>query len=72
MITLDKNHLDQFEDIAPPMCNALTIPVEGLRGVVIYVCASPFTGRTSKDTIRRIAEALRLDEADMAVLEARR
>lgn len=41
---LDKNHLDQFENIAPPMRAALTLPIngKGFEGVTVYVCCSPF------------------------------
>lgn len=41
---LDKNHLDQFENIAPPMRAALTLPItgKGFDGVTVYVCCSPF------------------------------
>jgi hypothetical protein len=60
-VTLDKTHLDQFENISPPMVNALTLPVAGLEGVIVYVCASPFTARRiSRKTIRRVAEGLEL------------
>ena len=59
---LDKSHLDQFEDIAPPMRDALTIPVEGvLGGLVIYVCASPFHPATREDVLK-VAQALELVE----------
>lgn len=41
LIELDKNHLDQFENISPPMRSALTIPTN-IEGIVIYVCSTPF------------------------------
>jgi hypothetical protein len=62
---LDKNHLDQFENIQPPMRAALTLPVVGKKGITVYVCASPFAraerGHTGvhKDVLA-VAEALML------------
>lgn len=69
---LDKSHLDQFENISPPMRHALTIPVEirkPLAGVCIYVCASAFDSRATRVDVLDTATALRvLGEEEHAAL----
>jgi hypothetical protein len=57
-IELDKSHLNQFENIAPPMRDALTIPVKGKEGVCIYVCATPFADLAT-NTKRDVYEVAR-------------
>jgi hypothetical protein len=63
-LTLDKSHLDQFENIAPPMKDALTLPVLGTHGVLIYVCRSPFSAHmpqaAKRGDVLRVAQALTL------------
>jgi hypothetical protein len=65
-MTLDKSHLDQFENIAPPMKDALTLPVLGTHGVIIYVCRSPFSAHMPKAAtradVRAVALALQIRE----------
>jgi hypothetical protein len=74
---LDKNHLDQFENIQPPMRAALSLPVLGKEGIIVYVCASPFARaergsvRVHKDVLA-VAEALKLDGTDLTDDLARR
>jgi hypothetical protein len=69
-MTLDKNHLNEFENISPPMRDALTIPVAGLE-VVIYVCRSPFQlGKTSSREVKRVAQALALLPEIVAIVKA--
>lgn len=69
---LDKNHLDQFENISPPMRHALTIPVEirkPLAGVHLYVCCSTFNQRGTRVDVLDVATALRvLGEEEHAAL----
>lgn len=58
---LDKNHIDDVEhDIRPPMRAAITIPVQGMQGVVVYVAGSPFVGDWDEETLGQIAESLTL------------
>jgi hypothetical protein len=54
---LDKTHLGQFENISPPMLDAVTIPT-GIDGVAIYVCRSPFNFTATRDDVLRVAKAL--------------
>lgn len=64
---LDKGHLDQFEDIAPPMRHALTLPVEidkPLAGVHIYVCASTFNRKATRQDVLNVATALRVVDSE--------
>jgi hypothetical protein len=55
---LDKDHLNQFEDIAPPMLDALSLPVIGKDGVVVYVCRSPFNEKATMNDVLEVAVAL--------------
>lgn len=60
---LDTSHLDQFENIAPPLRHALTLPVETdkpLAGVVVYVAGSAFDHRTTRQDVLDVAVKLRL------------
>lgn len=57
---LDRCAESEFENIQPPMVNAITIPVEGTN-VVIYVCGTPFRP-ASKDEVSKVVKSLRLDE----------
>jgi hypothetical protein len=71
---LDKNHLNQFENISPPMVAALTIPVEGVwknEHVVIYVCIPAFATGT-KTRVLHVARSLAIvdEEAAAHLIEA--
>jgi hypothetical protein len=61
---LDKNHLHQFEDISPPMKNALTLPVLAFNGretgVIVYVCGSTFGKQVGMKQIQQVAQSLQL------------
>ena len=62
MYDLDKSRINEVEHgIRPPMNAAITIPVDGIQGVSIYVVASPFTGQhVSDEELQRIANALEI------------
>lgn len=57
IIELDKTHLDQFENISPPMRDALSIPT-GIEGVVVYVCRSAFNDTAKRKDVLRVARGL--------------
>lgn len=57
---LNKNHKNEYEDIAPPMRNAVTIPVEGTN-VVIYVCGTLFNP-ASRQQVAEVVKRLSLTE----------
>jgi len=64
-MTLDKNHLDQVErNIAPPMALAITIPIVGREGIVIYVAQSSFSAHfglpATPADLREVADKLEL------------
>jgi len=59
---LDKAHIEEIEhNIAPPMGAAITIPVSGVRNVVVFVAASGFQPVSLTDLV---AVAQRLTLAD--------
>jgi hypothetical protein len=71
---LDKNHLNQFENISPPMVETLTLPIEGLKSgesVVVYVCIPAFASG-SKSTVLKVARSLAIvdEEAAAALIQA--
>jgi hypothetical protein len=71
---LDKGHLNQFENIQPPMQHALTLPVTTQAtmprdtGITIYVCASTFfcgPNPPARKDVLDVAKRLRLLDDDM-------
>jgi len=57
---LDKSHINDFENITPPMLDAITLPIIGVEGVAIYVCRTPFNLTATRADVVRVAQALRL------------
>jgi len=63
-INLDTSHIDQVEhNIAPPMASAITLPVDGLHNVAVYVARSPFGGAddVTDRLLKEIASQLQLN-----------
>jgi hypothetical protein len=62
---LDKNHLDQFENIAPPTLDTLSLPVIGKEGVCIRVSRSPFNDTATRQDVLDVAVALRIVDSEI-------
>jgi len=56
------------------MVDALSIPVLGTHGVIIYVCRSPFSAHmpqaAKRTDVRRVAKALTLADEIVAIVKA--
>lgn len=72
-LRLDKGHLNQFENIQPPMQHALTLPVTTQEtmprdtGISLYVCATPFycgPKQPTRKDVFMVAKQLRLLDDD--------
>jgi hypothetical protein len=58
---LDKDHLDQFENISPPLIDCLSLPVIGKEGVCVRVSRSAFNDTAKRLDVLEVAGALMLD-----------
>jgi hypothetical protein len=57
-MNLNKSYVREFENISPPLQNAVTIPVEGTN-VVIYVGSTPFNPAT-REQVTEVVKNLTL------------
>jgi hypothetical protein len=62
---LDKNHLDQFENISPRTLDTLSLPVTGKEGVCVRVSRSPFNDTATRQDVLDVAVSLRIVDADI-------
>jgi len=60
-MNLDKSRGFEAEtEISPPMRRAITLPVEGVPGAVVYIAEGMFGPRVDLETLQLIAKRLRL------------